>query len=325
MDRTQLEAFDRDTLISHAEKAGVSRPRILTRPELIDELLMRASRDADLETTKKARGFFGMARDLLARVVERGLHLPDAADRIRASAPPPPLRHSTPPLPTVTLAEIYATQGHVDRALETLGKVLDREPDHAAARSLVTRLTDASFQAPKPLLPPEEEVSIAPPPVRVIDRDHCVAFPIDDATAFVSWAITDATFAKMSEAEPRGALALRLLAIVPSWDGPHKKTIDVQLRANVGEHLAYNLPVGAILRAAVGFRIGDRFVPLAHSPALENAEGATTIRDTSSFVRWTMTGAQPLATSDDDAQPIGIAIDLARRTIAESTAKYARV
>jgi hypothetical protein len=96
MNRAELERLDRDTLISRAEDAGVTRARILTRPELVDELLLRTT--VDPVATRKARGFFGVARDLLARVVERGLNLPDAADRIRTlggpsrpvAAPPPP-------------------------------------------------------------------------------------------------------------------------------------------------------------------------------------------------------------------------------------------
>src|SRR5450631_945871 len=106
--RSELEAIDRETLIAKAEAAGVSRARVLTRPELVDEILLRQNRDP--ETRRRMRGLLGLARDLLARLVERGLNLPDAAERLR-SVPPPPPRKTTPPVPTVTLAEIYATQG----------------------------------------------------------------------------------------------------------------------------------------------------------------------------------------------------------------------
>ena len=33
----------------------------------------------------------------------------------------------------MTLAEIYAAQGHKDRAMDTLRRVLEGEPEHAAA------------------------------------------------------------------------------------------------------------------------------------------------------------------------------------------------
>jgi hypothetical protein len=157
MERAELERLDRDTLITQAEAVGVVRAAVLTRPELIDELLVRNSRRKDDPALRRARGLFGRARDLLARVIERGLHLPDAGDRVRptrASSPPPP-RMATAAVPTVTLAEIYATQGHKEKALETLRRVIELEPEHAVAKSLAAELEGAEL--PKPPLPPESD------------------------------------------------------------------------------------------------------------------------------------------------------------------------
>jgi len=163
MDRGELEDLDRESLVVRAQAAGIRRARILTRPELIDELL-RLDPNADAAQLKKSRGFFGRARDLVARVVERGLHLPDAADRIRTMAlgttiPTTAVPRTEPQaMPTVTLAEIYAAQGHRQRAIETLRRVLEREPDHAAAQALLARLEDDAYVTPKPRLAPEPEV-----------------------------------------------------------------------------------------------------------------------------------------------------------------------
>ena len=141
MNRVELEGLDRDALIARAEAAGVTRARILTRPELVDELLLRSA--TDQASKQRSRGLFGRARDLLASVVERGLNLPDAADRIRSVGGLPSSHPSAPAaLPTVTLAEIYAAQGHRSRAIETLDRVLVREPDHAAAEALLAQLRD---------------------------------------------------------------------------------------------------------------------------------------------------------------------------------------
>ena len=158
MDRASLESLDRDSLVARAEAQGVSRARILTRPELVDELLLRDA-GGDREKAKKARGWLGRARDLVARVIERGLHLPDAADRLRGETPPPPPRRTPSALPTVTLAEIYATQGHRQKALDTLRQVLAMEPEHAAAQALMNKLQDASSaEVPDaPVMPPEDE------------------------------------------------------------------------------------------------------------------------------------------------------------------------
>ena len=54
--RTELERLDRDTLIARAEQSGVTRARILTRPELIDELLSRAATAAGGRPDELARG-----------------------------------------------------------------------------------------------------------------------------------------------------------------------------------------------------------------------------------------------------------------------------
>lgn len=165
MDRTDLERMDREGLVLRAQAAGIRRARVLTRPELIDELL-RLDPVFDETQLKKTRGFFGRARDLLSRVVERGLHLPDAADRLRAtmlgdSVPPAP-RPEPQAVPTVTLAEIYAAQGHKQRAIETLKRVLEAEPEHGAARALLEKLQASDYVGPAPSLPPEPEVEEPP-------------------------------------------------------------------------------------------------------------------------------------------------------------------
>src|SRR6185295_9513825 len=142
---------DREGLVARAQAAGIKRARILTRPELVDELL-RLDPTIDETSLKRSRGFFGRARDLLSRVVERGLHLPDAAERLRAAltTPPPDVPRPEPQaIPTVTLAEIYAAQGHVTRAIETLERVLEREPDHRAAQTLLARLRDSAYVPPR--------------------------------------------------------------------------------------------------------------------------------------------------------------------------------
>lgn len=135
MQRQDLQKLSREELIREAEQAGVARPRVLTQSELVDEILKRTAA-SDRDRTR-SRGWLGRARDLLATVIEKGLHLPDAAAAIRGSKewpPPPPA-----PLPTVTLAEIYAAQGHLERAVAVLDEVLQREPEHQEARELRER------------------------------------------------------------------------------------------------------------------------------------------------------------------------------------------
>jgi hypothetical protein len=301
MTRTELEALDRDELLARAEAAGVTRARILTRAELVDELLLRSA--ADQETKQRARGFFGRARDLLARVVEQGLNLPDAADRIRAFGVAPPPRGSAPSaLPTVTLAEIYAAQGHRDRAIETLENVLAREPDHATANALLAQLRDASFPVPEPRLPPEPE-EVSPPPATPrepmgmlddaplptrYDVDECVAIPVDPTTLYAYWEVRDETLARASAAHTAGAVTLRVLVVVPTWDGPRSTLHDHEVKAQLGEWFVRDLPAGCIVRAP--------------SPLLADT-----------IVRWTPRGTFPVSPDDGDAASIERALGRVRR------------
>src|SRR6266540_3048216 len=97
-----LDGLSRSDLIEKAESLGVEKAGLFTRAELMDEIVRRTVPDP-IER-RVARGLLGVARDLVARVVERGLHLPDAAARIRGT-PRPSWTPPKPPIATVTLAE----------------------------------------------------------------------------------------------------------------------------------------------------------------------------------------------------------------------------
>ncbi|MFO0616746.1 MAG: DUF4912 domain-containing protein [Polyangiaceae bacterium] len=144
MDRKELEKLSRAELVEKAEAAGVTRPRTLTIPELIDEILLAAERSTG---QKKPRGWFGRARDLLTSVVDRGLSTDPrkAPSRSMPAAPPP--------LPTVTLAEIYAAQGHLERAIATLDEVIARDAAHDEARRLRERFAE-QLRRQRPSRPP---------------------------------------------------------------------------------------------------------------------------------------------------------------------------
>ncbi len=347
MNRIELEGLDRDALIARAEAAGVTRARILTRPELVDELLLRSA--TDQATKQKSRGLFGRARDLLASVVELGLNLPDAAERIRTlGGELPPLRPRAPAaLPTVTLAEIYAAQGHRDRAIETLDRVLTREPDHAAAKALVAQLRDDSYPIPPPRLPPEEEEDGIAPAASLSDRtaspppdpgepthmlddaplptrydvDECVAIPVDPRTLYVYWEVRERTLEYVRAARPGGAIALRVVVIVPTWDGPRSSVRDHDVHAMVGDHFATDLPAGCVVRVAIGYRHGDAFVAIAHSPALDTPPGAPSPLVADTLVRWTPHGTIRVSHEDGDAATIERALKRVRRQAAADVAR----
>ncbi|NUO51641.1 MAG: DUF4912 domain-containing protein, partial [Polyangiaceae bacterium] len=164
MVRRDLEGLSREELIRRAESAGVVRARALTMAELIDELIL----DSEKKTgEKRPRGWFGRARDLLTSVIDRGLALPDAPRK----RPAPRIGNaSPPPLPTVTLAEIYAAQGHIERAITTLDEVLTREPDHEEAAKLRTRFQEQVRKTKPSSRPP-------PPQTKPLDTPVIPAAP----------------------------------------------------------------------------------------------------------------------------------------------------
>ncbi|HEU5077558.1 MAG TPA: Rho termination factor N-terminal domain-containing protein, partial [Polyangiaceae bacterium] len=114
-DLRRLDEMPRAELIALANQYGIERPERMTRVELKDELVRVSITDAALR--ERSRGWLGVARDLVASVVEAGLHMPDAAKVIRGDVQRIDASPRRPPVATVTLAEIYAAQGHTRRAL----------------------------------------------------------------------------------------------------------------------------------------------------------------------------------------------------------------
>lgn len=140
LDIERLDELPRAELIELGRRYGIERPERMTRVELRDELVRVTVTDESLRN--RTRGWFGVARDLVASVVEAGLHMPDAAKVIRGDELSLDVQIKRPPVATVTLAEIYAAQGHVHRALKMLDQVLAKEPDHEVAQLLKQKLEE---------------------------------------------------------------------------------------------------------------------------------------------------------------------------------------
>jgi hypothetical protein len=140
MPETESETpLSRVELLRLAQSLGVSDADVMTRAEL-RAAIGTAQRPEPAPVDAYPITWVSVARRLVARVVERGLNLPDAAALIRGdtklSTPP----KAAPPVATVTLARIYAAQGHLDRAIVTLNEVLKSDPDHELARELCMQL-----------------------------------------------------------------------------------------------------------------------------------------------------------------------------------------
>jgi hypothetical protein len=293
--RGELEACDRDTLVGRARALGVTRPEVLTRPELVDEIV--AATVTDERERRLARGLFGRARDLVARVVEKGLNLPEAANRLRTLAPPmSSWRRAPPPLATVGLAEVYLGQGLDEAARKVLDEVLAREPDHAYARALRDRCRGVGGAPPGPAparpaaraeggpLVSASEASTAsdlerPPADPPRPRQPGPAVPVrdevhateHDGRVSVRWSVRPRSLARARLARPDGCVVLRLVRVEPSWQEPARRAEDVPIDALAGAREVRPLGGGATLCAAVGWRAAEAFEPWACSqpvPAL---------------------------------------------------------
>jgi hypothetical protein len=139
LDSNPNPLLSRVELLRLAQGLGVVDADVMTRAEL-RAAIDKAQRPERAALDPHPVTWVGVARRLLASVVERGLNLPDAAALIRGDTKlmAPPM--ASPPVATVTLARIYAAQGHLDRAIVTLDEVLESDPDHELARDLRTQL-----------------------------------------------------------------------------------------------------------------------------------------------------------------------------------------
>ncbi len=177
-DPAELDTLSREDLILRARARGVERPEQMTRVELRDEIVRLS--EPDLERQRRSRGWLGVARDLLASVVESGLNLPDAAAAIRGEGPGAHEFQGPPPVATVTLAEIYATQGHYEQALRMLDEVIEREPEHATARTLRDRIAQDRDLGPgrrRKVVETKAETIVTPQPPMVAETPPPVAAP----------------------------------------------------------------------------------------------------------------------------------------------------
>jgi hypothetical protein len=151
----------------------------------------------------------------------------------------------------------------------------------------------------------------APLPTKY-DVDECVALPVDPETLFVYWEVRDRTRAHFEATRPGGVFAVRVLVVSPAWEGPRSSVRDIDVTSAIGEVFVRELPKGAVVRAAIGWRVGDELVPIAHSPALETPPGAPAPFPADVLVRWTVRGAVPLGVNDGDAAGIERALGVQR-------------
>jgi hypothetical protein len=299
----ELRSLSRRELVERAEQLGVARAAALTKTEL-----MEAIRGVQEPSRKRPRTWFGRARDLVARVVEQGLHLPNTAKILRGQ--PTTSATAPPPLPTVTLAEIYAAQGYRDKAIAVVDAVLERAPDHEEAKALRDKLlaslsdeeraarraesegqraadesvddADEPEGEPAPEEGDEPEIGTVGGAVSgdadgtegegggapPPRYDDVVALATDPRTAYLYWEVRAVSFARARWRAPEGELVLRVLSMVPNNGGVDRQCRDVPIDELVGDTFVTGLVPGSEVRFAVGWLAKDDFVAFAVAPEL---------------------------------------------------------
>jgi hypothetical protein len=317
-----LEEKSRPQLLEEARGLGIDRPERMTRVELRDAIIQRT---VPADKRDEARGLFGVARSMLASVVETGLHLPDAAKVIRGdNSYGVPIINQTP-VATVTLAEIYATQGHKSRALKVLEDVLTEEPEHDEARRVWTDLSGGaplpgavSQHNPSHSPPASPPISVAqagetpdyvpggfvettgetvesevPPEVVAVERGNetfSAVLPVlppalvlfsEPGRVLLYWELPLRALEQCGVDVNEGEARLRLVSVVPRGASPERFERSIALSdgqevigaealsRGAGWLSVDDLPIGATVRAAVGWEFEDAFLPLAVARSIE--------------------------------------------------------
>lgn len=273
MDPATLDQLTREDLIVKAQSLGTERPELMTRVELRDEIVRRT--ESDPAARKKARGWLGVARDLVAGVVESGLNLRDAAALIRGE-PAEALGHGAQPVASVTLAEIYLSQGHLERAKSMLDEILAGEPEHEPARRLRERIehegassrrgrrgagallveTEASAASSEPV---SETISVAGRAVTDGDRGPCVLLLRSASRPLVAcWDLGD-----LPPAADQAPFVLKAVSLRLDGTGVQEKAQELPIEERRGRARLEALPEPCLVRLALGIQSDQRFLPLA--------------------------------------------------------------
>ncbi len=264
--RSELEVLGRDELLAYARKLGISNPELTTRIELVEEILRLDGLDD--HDRRLSKSLLGKARDLVARVMDLGLHLPEAAQRLRPVAPvkPVPEPEGPRPIATVSLAQLYAAQGHADQALGMLDEILRRDPSHTDAQRLRLRLlaTQAEPAADAPA-PPMDQLAIVPAPTPSpvpaaddlrLERDahgHMRCF----------WQLRPSSYATRCARLKDGHLVVRVIIRSPGSPEPVSREADVPIAALSGSCALPSTSEADTVCAAVGLSRNEQFEIIA--------------------------------------------------------------
>jgi hypothetical protein len=150
--------------------------------------------------------------------------------------------------------------------------------------------------------------------------------PVDPTTLYVYWEVREDTLALLRKGQGDGTVALHVLVIVPTWDGPKSRAWDVDVHAAFGDWFLRDMPTGSVVRVAVGWRGPNGFVPAAHTYAVEPTPDSHSPIVADLLAHWAPGGTEPIQPAHDQVQDVARALavqEVRRHAIGAMTAEAA--
>jgi hypothetical protein len=125
------------------------------------------------------------------------------------------------------------------------------------------------------------------------DVDEVVAIAVDPETIYIYWEVRALSLARALARRPSGRLALRIVAVTPSWDGPVTRSWDIAVDALFGDRFMRDIPPGANVRVSVGWLDGALFEPFAVGIEIASPPLAPVDVTSKTVGRWTPEASPP--------------------------------
>jgi hypothetical protein len=151
------------------------------------------------------------------------------------------------------------------------------------------------------------------------DVDEVVLMPVDPKSVFVYWEVRARTAEQARRTAPEGRLVVRIVAVTANWNGPLIETRDIEVSELVGDWFVRDLPVGAVLRAAIGWARATEFEPISVAMDVTAPPAAPAALGAGELAEFTPDGIVTRSRSESD-DALAMALERARRRMGREAA-----
>jgi hypothetical protein len=107
----------------------------------------------------------------------------------------------------------------------------------------------------------------------IVTRDALVTIVTDDGAAWVYWELAPQSLARARARWPDGRAVVQVVAVIPRWEGARRFEREITAEPSSGSALVPAQGERAVLRAALGWRDGRVFHPIAVGTELAAPNG----------------------------------------------------